>query len=64
MLKQALIQAPALWLPDPQKTPTLCPQKGRTSFRSVNSKVVTFNSKVEPQPVAYLSKKFDLTARG
>ena len=27
MLKQALTQAPALWLPDPKNVPTLCPQK-------------------------------------
>ena len=49
----------------PRKSmPTICPQKGRNSLGRVKSKIGTFNSKVEPQSVAYLFKKFDLTARG
>ena len=39
-LKQALTRAPALRLPDPEKSiPTLCPWKRGNSFGSVNSKV-------------------------
>ena len=40
--KQALTQAPALRLPDLEKSiPTICPQKGRNSLGSLNSKVGT-----------------------
>ena len=58
-LKQALIQAPALRLPDPKKSiPNLCPRK-RIALR-----VLTQRLGSEPQPVVYLSKRLDSTTWG
>ena len=59
-LKQALTQAPALRLPDPEKAFQLyVHERERIALR-----VLTQRLGSKPQPVAYLSKRLDPTARG
>ena len=59
-LKQALTQAPALRLPDPEKAFQLHVHKRE----GIALGVLTQRLGSEPQPVAYLSKRFDPTTRG
>ena len=59
-LQQALTQAPALRLPDPEKAFQLYVHERE----EIALGVLTQRLGSEPQPVAYLSKRLDLTARG
>ena len=59
-LKQALTQAPALRLPDPEKTFQLYVHERE----GIALGVVTQRLASEPQPVAHLSKRLDPTAQG
>ena len=59
-LKQALTQAPALRLPDPEKAFQLYVHERE----GIALGVLTQRLGSEPQPVAYLSKKLDPTTRG
>ena len=59
-LKQALTQAPALRLPDPEKTFQLYVHERE----GIALAVFTQRLGSEPQPVAYLSKRLDPTAQG
>ena len=59
-LKQALTQAPALRLPDPEKAFQLYVHERE----GIALGVLTQRLGSEPQPVAYLSKRLDPTARG
>ena len=59
-LKQALTQAPALRLPDPEKTFQLYVHERE----EIALGVLTQRLGSEPQPVAYLSKRLDSTSRG
>jgi len=58
-LKQALTQAPALRLPDPEKAFQLYVHERQ----GIALGVLTQSLGSEPQPVAYLSKKLDPTTR-
>ena len=55
-LKQALTQAPALRLPDPEKAFQI--------YAHEREGVLTQRLGSEPQPIAYLSKKLNPTTRG
>ena len=59
-LKQALTQAPALRLPDPEKAFQLYVHERE----GIALGVLTQRLGSEPQPVAYLSKRLDPTSRG
>ena len=59
-LKQALTQAPALTLPDPEKAFQLYVHEREGKALGV----LTQRLGSEPQPVAYLSKRVDSTAQG
>ena len=59
-LKQALIQAPTLRLPDPEKAFQLYVHERK----GIALGVLTQRLGSEPQPVAYLSKRLDPTFRG
>ena len=59
-LKQDLTQAPALRLPDPEKTFQLYAHERE----GIALGVLTQRLGSEPQPVAYLSKRIDRTALG
>ena len=59
-LKQALTQAPALRLPDPEKAFQLYVHKKE----GIALGVLTQRLGSKPQPVAYLSKSLDSTAQG
>ena len=59
-LKQALTQAPALRLPDPEKAFQLYVHERE----GIALGVLTERLGSEPQPVAYLSKRLNPTARG
>ena len=59
-LKQALIQAPALRFPDPEKAFQLYVHERE----GIALGVLTQRLGSEPQPVAYLSKRLNLTAQG
>ena len=59
-LKQALIQVPALRLPDPEKAFQLYVHERE----GIALGVLTQRLVSEPQPVAYLSKRLDPTAQG
>ena len=59
-LKQALTQAPALRLPDPEKAFQLYVRERE----GVTFGVLTQRLGSEPQPVAYLSKRLNPTAPG
>ena len=59
-LKQALTQAPALRLPDPEKAFQLYVHERE----GIALGVLTQRLGSEPQPVAYLSKRLDPTTRG
>ena len=59
-LKQDLTQAPALRLPDPEKTFQLYAHERE----GIALGVLTQRLGSEPQPVAYLSKKLNATNRG
>ena len=59
-IKQALTQAPALRLPDPEKAFQLYVHERE----GIALGVLTQRLGSEPQPVAYLSKRLDTTARG
>ena len=56
-LKQALTQAPALRMPNPEKTFQLCIHERE----GIALGVLTQWLGSEPQPVAYLSKRLDPT---
>ena len=58
--KQALTQAPALRLPDPEKAFQLYVHERD----GIALGVLTQRLGSEPQPVAYLSKRLDPTSRG
>ena len=58
--KQALTQAPALRLPDPEKAFQIYVHERE----GIALGVLTQRLGSEPQPVAYLSKKLDPTTRG
>ena len=59
-LKQALTQAPALRLPDPEKAFQLYVHERE----GIALGVLTQRLGSEPQPVAYLSKRLDPTVLG
>ena len=59
-IKQALTQAPALKLPDPEKAFRLYVHKGKR----IALGVLTQRLGSEPQPVVYLFKRLDPTAQG
>ena len=59
-LKQALTQAPAMRLPDPEKAFQVYVHERE----GIASGVLTQRLGSEPQPVAYLSKKLDPTTGG
>ena len=59
-LKEALTQAPALRLPDPEKALQLYVHEKE----GIALGVLTQRLESEPQPVAYLSKRLDPTTRG
>ena len=59
-LKQALTQAPALRLPDPEKTFQLYVHERE----GIALGMLTQRLGSEPQPIAYLSKRLDPTTRG
>ena len=59
-LKQALTQAPALRLPDPEKAFQLYVHERD----GIALGVLTQRLGSEPQPVAYLSKRLDPTTQG
>ena len=59
-VKQALTQAPALRLPDSEKAFQLCVHERE----GIALGVLTQKLGSQPQPVAYLSKRLDPTARG
>ena len=59
-LKQALTQAPALRLPDPEKAFQLYVHERE----GIALGMLTQRLRSEPQPVAYLSKRLDPTSRG
>ena len=59
-LKQALTQAPALRLPDPEKAFQLYAHKKE----GIALGVLTQRLRPEPQPAAYLSKRLDPITRG
>ena len=59
-LKQALTQAPALRLPDPEKAFQLYVHERE----GIALGVLTQRLGSEPQPVAYLSKRLDPTTQG
>ena len=59
-LKQALSQAPALRLPDPEKAFQLYVHERE----GIDLGVLTQRWGSEPQPVAYLSKRLDPTSQG
>ena len=59
-LKQALTQAPALRLPDPEKTFQLYVHERE----EIALGVLTQRLRSEPQPVAYLSKRLNPTTQG
>ena len=59
-IKQALTQAPALKLPDPEKAFRLYVHKGKR----IALGVLTQRLGSEPQPVVYLFKRLDPTTQG